>query len=168
MLQSEESWQNPCRSFWGRRKWRRRNICEKRRKRVREGSGKGDGEEERGWCLLERSSGKISLTCGNLWCEGHPSYPVYAIGMAKDLYWDLWEQKVKRKKYMRAVSKRNFSSVKYGKSIWPQAKRSWSFTRATKKKERCCVHPCCDWNTFGSCWKCSFKLWIAQPCGASS
>jgi hypothetical protein len=35
--------------------------------------------------FLERSSGKISLACGNLWCEGHPSYPVYANGTAKDL-----------------------------------------------------------------------------------
>jgi hypothetical protein len=34
---------------------------------------------------LGRSSGKIDLACGNLRCEGHPSYPVYAIGMAKDL-----------------------------------------------------------------------------------
>jgi hypothetical protein len=33
---------------------------------------------------LEISSGKISLACGNLWCEGHPSYPVYAIGLAED------------------------------------------------------------------------------------
>jgi hypothetical protein len=31
------------------------------------------------------SSGKISLACGNPWSEGHPSYLVYAIGMAKDL-----------------------------------------------------------------------------------
>jgi hypothetical protein len=35
--------------------------------------------------LWGRSSGKISLACGNLWCAGHPSYPVYVIGMAKDL-----------------------------------------------------------------------------------
>jgi hypothetical protein len=40
---------------------------------------------------------------------------------------------------MRPVSKRNFSSAKYEKFIWPPAKRSWSFTRATKKKERCCT-----------------------------
>ncbi len=69
---------------------------------------------------------------------------------------------------MRGVSERNFSSVKYGKFIWPQAKRSWSFTRAAKKKERCCADPCCDWDTFGPHWKCSFKLWMAQQCGASS
>jgi hypothetical protein len=54
-------------------------------KGVREETEKGDGEEERGWCLLESSNEKISLDCGNLWCEGHPSYPVYAIAMAKDL-----------------------------------------------------------------------------------
>jgi hypothetical protein len=34
---------------------------------------------------LARSSGNIDLACGNLWWEGHPSYPVYATGMAKDL-----------------------------------------------------------------------------------
>jgi hypothetical protein len=33
------------------------------------------GEEEKGWCLLGRSSGKMSLAGGNLWCEGHPLYP---------------------------------------------------------------------------------------------
>jgi hypothetical protein len=38
-LQSGESRQNPSRGFWGRRKWGRRNICEKSRKRVREESG---------------------------------------------------------------------------------------------------------------------------------
>ncbi len=43
-------------------------------RRVRE--FQGDREEERGWCFLGRSSGKISLACGHLWCEGHPSYPV--------------------------------------------------------------------------------------------
>ncbi len=52
---------------------------------------------------------------------------------------------------MRAVSNRNFSRAKYGKFIWPQAKRSWSFRRATKKKERCCADLCCDWDTFGEC-----------------
>jgi hypothetical protein len=88
MLESEESRQNPCRSFWARRKWRRRNICKKSRKGVREeceNSREFHREEERGSCFLGRSSGNISLACGNLWCEGHPSYPVYAIGMAKDL-----------------------------------------------------------------------------------
>ncbi len=85
MLESEESRQNPSRSFWASRKWRR-NICKKSRKGVREEwEFQGDREEERGSCFLGRSSGKISLACGNLWCEGHPSYPVYAIGMAKDL-----------------------------------------------------------------------------------
>ncbi len=69
---------------------------------------------------------------------------------------------------MRAVSKRNFSSAKYGKFILPQEKRSWSFTRAAKKKTRCCADPCCDWNTFGPRWKCSFKLWMPQQSGASS
>jgi len=69
---------------------------------------------------------------------------------------------------MRAVTKRNFSSAKYGKFTLPQGKRSWSSTRATKKKERCCADPCCDWDTFGPRWKCSFKLWMAQQCGASS
>ncbi len=69
---------------------------------------------------------------------------------------------------MRAVSKRNFSSAKYGKFILPQGKRSWSFTRANKKKERCCADPCCDSDTFGPSWKCSFKLQMAQQCGASS
>jgi len=69
---------------------------------------------------------------------------------------------------MRAVSKRNSSSAKYGKFIWPQGKRSWSFTRATKKKERWCADPCCDWDTFGPRWKCSFTLLMAQQCGASS
>jgi len=38
-LQSEEPRENRSRGFWGRRKWRRRNICEKSRKRVREESG---------------------------------------------------------------------------------------------------------------------------------
>ncbi len=69
---------------------------------------------------------------------------------------------------MRAVSKKNFSSAKYGKFIGPQGKRSWSFRMATKKKEKCWADPCCDWDTFGPRWKCSFKLWIAQQCGASS
>ncbi len=69
---------------------------------------------------------------------------------------------------MRAVSNRNFSCAKYDKFIWPQAKRSWSFTRATKKKEKCCANPCCDWDTFGPRSKCSFKLWMEQQCGASS
>ncbi len=66
------------------------------------------------------------------------------------------------------MTKRNFSSVKYEKFKWPQAKRSWSFTRATKKKDRGCAEPCCDSHTFGPRWKCSFKLWMAQQCGASS
>jgi hypothetical protein len=139
----------------------------KRSKKRRVWEFQGDREEERGSCFLGRSSGKISLACGNL-CEGHPSYPLYAIGMAKDLEQVLWEQKVKRKIFMRAVSKRNFSSGKYGKFIWPQAKRGWSFTKATKKKERCCVDPSCHWDTFGPHWKCSFKLWMAPQCGASS
>ncbi len=69
---------------------------------------------------------------------------------------------------MRAVSKRNFSSAKYGKFILPQEKRSWSFTRAAKKKERCCADPCSDWSTFGPPWKYSFKLWMPQQSGASS
>ncbi len=69
---------------------------------------------------------------------------------------------------MRAVSKKNFSSANYGKFIGPQGKRSWSFRTATKKKEKCWADPCCDWDTFGPRWKCSFKLWIAQQCGASS
>ncbi len=69
---------------------------------------------------------------------------------------------------MRAVSKRNFSSAKYGKFRWPQGKRSWSFTRATRKNERCCVEPSWDWDTFSPRWKCSFKLCMSQPCGASS
>jgi hypothetical protein len=34
--------------------------------------------------FLGRSSGKISLACGNLWCDGHPTYSVYAIGIAED------------------------------------------------------------------------------------
>ncbi len=83
MLQFQESLQNPSRSFWGRRKWRRRNICEKSRKRSkrREWEFQGDREEERGWCFLGRSSGKISLACNNLWCEGQPSIPFVC-------YWD--------------------------------------------------------------------------------
>jgi hypothetical protein len=88
MLASEESRQSPSRGFWARRKWRRRNICKESRKGVREeceNSREFHREEERGWCFLGRSSGNISLACGNLWCEGHPSYPVYAIAMAKDL-----------------------------------------------------------------------------------
>jgi hypothetical protein len=36
MLESEESRQNPSRSFWARRKWRRKNICKKSRQGVRE------------------------------------------------------------------------------------------------------------------------------------
>ncbi len=36
MRESEESRQNPSRSFWARRKRRRRNICKKSRKGVRE------------------------------------------------------------------------------------------------------------------------------------
>ncbi len=86
MLESEESRQNPSRSFWARKKWRRRSICKKSRNEVREefeNSGEFHREEDRGWCFLGRSSGNMSLACGNLWCEGHPSYPVYAIG--KDL-----------------------------------------------------------------------------------
>ncbi len=49
MLQSEESLQNPSRSFWGRRK-RRRNICEKSRKRSKrtDWEFQGNREEERG------------------------------------------------------------------------------------------------------------------------
>ncbi len=85
----ESEWrQNPSRSFWAPRKWRKRNICKKSRKGVREdceNSRESHREEERGWSFLGRSSGNISLACGNLWCEGHPSYPVYANGMAKDL-----------------------------------------------------------------------------------
>jgi len=50
MLESEESRQNPSRSFCARRKWRRRNICKKGRKGVREEvlEFQGDREEERG------------------------------------------------------------------------------------------------------------------------
>jgi hypothetical protein len=49
MLESEESRPNPSRSFRGRRK-RRRNICEKSRKRSKrtEWEFQGDREEERG------------------------------------------------------------------------------------------------------------------------
>jgi len=131
----------------------------------------GDREEERGWCFLGKSSGRIGLACGNLWCEGHPSYPVYHTPCMLMV----WQRICSRfygtkrwKKFMRGVSKRNFSSAKYGKFRWPQEKRSWSFTRAPRKKERCCADPCWDWDTFGPRWKCSFKLWMAQQCGASS
>jgi hypothetical protein len=55
------------------------------RREERENFREFHGEEERGWCFLWGSSGKISLACGNPWSEGHPSYLVYAIGMAKDL-----------------------------------------------------------------------------------
>ncbi len=68
---------------------------------------------------------------------------------------------------MGVASKRNFNSAKYGKFIWPQKKRNWFIRRATKKKERC-ADPCCDWTTFGARCKCSFKLWMAQQCVASS
>jgi len=168
MLQSEESRQNPSRSFWATKQWGRRSIWTKSRKGVREDCEnfreivKRKGVDVFWRDLVERSP------CENLWCEGHPSDPVYAIGMAEDLYQVLWDQKVKRTIFMRAVSKRNFSSAKYGKFRWPQGKRSWSFTRATRKNERCCVDPCWDWDTFGPRWKCSFMLWMAQWCGASS
>ncbi len=82
MLQSEESRQNPSRSFWGRRKWRRRNICEKSRKRSKktEWEFQGDREGERGWCSLERSSsGKIILRESVMW--GTPIIPCVC-------YWD--------------------------------------------------------------------------------
>ncbi len=79
-----------------------------------------------------------------------------------------WDRKVNRKIFMRATTKRNFSSAKYGRFIWAQGKRNWSFTRATKKKGRCCADLCCDWDTFGPRWECSFQLRMAQRCGASS
>ncbi len=51
--------------------------------RKREWEFQGDREEERVWCFLERDLVERSA-CENLWCDGHPSYPVYAIGMAED------------------------------------------------------------------------------------
>ncbi len=68
----------------GRRKWRRRrNICEKSRKRSkkREWEFQGDREEERFWCSLERTSGKIiSLRESVMW--GTPIIPCVCY------YWD--------------------------------------------------------------------------------
>ncbi len=87
LLDSEESRQNPSRSFWARRKWRKQKHLQEKWKRSdrRVWEFQGDREEERGWCFVGRSSGKISLACQNLWCAGHPSYPVHVIGRAKDL-----------------------------------------------------------------------------------
>ncbi len=69
MLESEESRQNPSRSFWARRKWRSRNICKEGRKRSkkREWEFQGDPEEERGGCSLKRCSGKMSLRESVMW-----------------------------------------------------------------------------------------------------
>ncbi len=69
MLESEESRQNPSRSFWARRKWRRRFICEEDRKRSkkREWEFQGDPEAERGRCSLKRCSGKINLRESMMW-----------------------------------------------------------------------------------------------------
>jgi hypothetical protein len=63
-------------------------LCEKSRKGVRREECENSREivKRKGVdVFLGRSSGKISLACGNLCSEGHPSYPLYAIGMAKDL-----------------------------------------------------------------------------------
>ncbi len=161
MLESEESRQNPSRSFCARRKWRGRNICKKSRKGVREeceNSREFHREEERGWCFFGEIEWKYQLSLWEPVMWGTPIVPCVC-------YWD---GKGFVAGFMRAVSKNNFSSVKYGKFIWPQAKSSWSFTRATKRKEKCCADPCCDWDTFGPRWKCSFKLWMSQRCGASS
>ncbi len=81
MLQCEESRQNPSRSFWARRKWGRRSIWTKSRKgvRKREWQFQGDSEGERGWCSLERSSGKITLRVSVMW--GTPIIPCVC-------YWD--------------------------------------------------------------------------------
>ncbi len=76
--------QNPSRSFWGRRKWRRRrrNTCEKSGKcsKKREWEFQGHREEERVWCCLERSSGKINLREFVMW--GTPIIPCVCY------YWD--------------------------------------------------------------------------------
>jgi len=48
-----------------------REIVKRKRSERRVWEFQGDREEERGWCFWGRSSGKISLACQNLWCEGH-------------------------------------------------------------------------------------------------
>jgi len=81
MLQSEESRQNPSRSFWARRKWGRRSIWTKSRKGVREDCEnfreivKREGVD----VFLERSSGKITLRESVTW--GTPIIPCVC-------YWD--------------------------------------------------------------------------------
>ncbi len=53
--------------------------------------------------MFDKSQGDIAYAILN-YELGHPSYPLCAIGMAKDLWQVLWQQKVKRKIFMRAVS----------------------------------------------------------------
>ncbi len=128
-LQSEESRQNPSRSFWGRRKRRRRrNICEKNRKRSkrREWEFQGGREEE-----------GVDVFWGDLverlaWLAGICDVTDTHHTLCMLLGW----QRICSRFY---ESKRNFGSAKYGKFIWAQGKRSpsvlggcklfWSFPR---------------------------------------
>ncbi len=70
--------------------------------------------------------------------------------------------------FMRLVNKTNFISGRYGKfMVLPQEQRRWSFARVVNKQGRCCADLQCDWETSDHRWKCSFKLWTTQKCGAS-